>query len=129
MNQDSFDGDFLLEPQRDRWSLRGAAGTLILLQGAMIDARESRRRVQRVAITWLADGGAEVELSGGGGTLALRVAGVIVHQPLPDLYAGLPLATYDERTRRFWQRVFRLARLPGGGFLLKFLARRTRAKA
>ncbi len=129
MNQDSFDGNFLLERQHDRWRLRSDAGALILLHGAQIDAREARRRVHRVTLTWLAEGGADVELSGGGAPLALRAAEVIVHQPLPGLYAGLPLATYDARSRRFWQRVFWLARLPGGGALLKFLARRTRAKA
>ncbi len=51
---------------------------------------------------------------------------VIVHEPLPQLYDTLPLAGLDEKTRRFWRKVFRLVRLPGGRFLLGVMARRSR---
>jgi hypothetical protein len=57
------------------------------------------------------------------GTVAMR--GAIVHEPLPQLYAALPLAAFDERARRFWRRVFRLVRIPGGRHLLGVLARRS----
>ena len=48
---------------------------------------------------------------------------VIVHEPLPQLYAALPLAEFDQKAKTFWRRVFRLVRLPGGRYLLRFLAR------
>jgi hypothetical protein len=50
-------------------------------------------------------------------------ATVIVHEPLRHLYAGLPLAEFDQKAKTFWSRVFRLVRIPGGRFLLRFLAR------
>jgi hypothetical protein len=57
------------------------------------------------------------------GTVAMQ--GAIVHEPLPQLYAALPLAAHDERARRFWRRVFRLVRIPGGRHLLGVLGRRS----
>jgi hypothetical protein len=50
----------------------------------------------------------------------------IVHEPLSGLYDALPLAALDEKARRFWRRVFRLVRIPGGRHLLGALARRSR---
>jgi hypothetical protein len=60
-----------------------------------------------------------------------KVAGVmaasaIVHEPLERLYEHLPLAGIDADARRFWRRVFRLVRIPGGRYLLKALARSKR---
>ena len=57
-------------------------------------------------------------------TLSARSA--IVHEPLNDLYAALPLAGFDANTRRFWRRVFRWVRIPGGRHLIALLARRPR---
>ena len=48
---------------------------------------------------------------------------VIVHEPLARLYEALPLVTLDAKARRFWRRVFRLVRIPGGRHLLGVLAR------
>lgn len=45
----------------------------------------------------------------------------IVHEPLEHLYDSLPLVSIDANSRRFWRKVFRLVRLPGGRFLLKLL--------
>jgi hypothetical protein len=39
------------------------------------------------------------------------------------LYESLPLVSIDANARRFWRRVFRLVRIPGGRFLLKLLTR------
>jgi hypothetical protein len=47
----------------------------------------------------------------------------IVHEPLGRLYESLPLVSIDADARRFWRRVFRLVRLPGGRYLLKVLTR------
>jgi hypothetical protein len=38
----------------------------------------------------------------------------------------LPLASIDADARRFWRRVFRLVRIPGGRYLLKVLTRARR---
>ena len=50
-----------------------------------------------------------------------------VHEPLPQLYDALPLASFDAAAQRFWRRVFLLVKLPGGGFLLKLLSRSKRS--
>jgi len=76
----------------------------------------------------------EVEWRGGTVALTLRAAerqrtlraqSAIVHEPLPRLYEALPLVSFDAAARRFWRRVFRLVRIPGGRYLLRVLARRT----
>jgi hypothetical protein len=53
----------------------------------------------------------------------VEAATAIVHEPLPHLYDGLPLVSIDADARRFWRRVFRLVRIPGGRYLLKILRR------
>src|SRR2546430_10240468 len=54
---------------------------------------------------------------------SVEAASVIVHEPLAQLYQSLPLASIDADARRFWHRVFRLVRIPGGRYLLKLLTR------
>jgi hypothetical protein len=54
---------------------------------------------------------------------SVEAMSAIVHEPLPHLYGNLPLASIDADARRFWHRVFRLVRIPGGRFLLKLLRR------
>jgi hypothetical protein len=128
MNHSTIDGNFSLDSRRNHWSLRDDRGAQVLLLGANADARQAPPRIERVHLRWTGRG-VDVELSGGGATLLLQAAAAIVHQPLHSLYSILPLARYDARTRRFWQRVFWLVKVPGGGSLLKILARRARAKA
>jgi hypothetical protein len=53
----------------------------------------------------------------------VEAAGAIVHEPLGHLYESLPLVSIDADARRFWRRVFRLVRIPGGRYLLKVLTR------
>jgi hypothetical protein len=57
---------------------------------------------------------------------SFRAQSAIVHEPLARLYDDLPLVILDEKARRFWRKVFRLVRIPGGRYLLGILARRTR---
>ncbi|MEO7208357.1 MAG: hypothetical protein ABI356_16680 [Steroidobacteraceae bacterium] len=57
---------------------------------------------------------------------SVEAASAIVHEPLDHLYERLPLVSIDADARRFWRRVFRLVRIPGGRFLLKALARSRR---
>ena len=52
---------------------------------------------------------------------SVEAASAIVHEPLERLYESLPLVSIDANARRFWRRVFRLVRIPGGRFLLKVL--------
>jgi hypothetical protein len=57
---------------------------------------------------------------------SIKAQSAIVHEPQTHLYEALPLVVLDEKARRFWRRVFRLVRIPGGRHLLGILARRTR---
>jgi hypothetical protein len=61
--------------------------------------------------------------AGSSGTLRLAASSAVVHEPKERLYDSLPLADFDRSAQRFWNRVFRVMRLPGGRFLLRFLAR------
>jgi hypothetical protein len=54
---------------------------------------------------------------------SVEAASAIVHEPLDHLYERLPLISIDADARRFWRRVFRLVRIPGGRYLLKLFAR------
>ncbi len=58
----------------------------------------------------------------------VRAQSLIVHEPLARLYEALPLVTLDAKARRFWRRVFRLVRIPGGRYLLGALARLPRER-
>jgi hypothetical protein len=51
----------------------------------------------------------------------VEAATAIVHEPLGHLYESLPLVNIDADARRFWRRVFRLVRIPGGRLLLRIL--------
>jgi hypothetical protein len=57
---------------------------------------------------------------------SVEAANAIVHEPLEQLYERLPLISIDADARRFWRRVFRLVRIPGGRYLLNLLARSRR---
>jgi hypothetical protein len=57
---------------------------------------------------------------------SVAAASAIVHEPLDHLYERMPLVSIDADARRFWRRVFRLVRIPGGRYLLKALARSRR---
>jgi hypothetical protein len=54
---------------------------------------------------------------------SVEAASAIIHEPLERLYERLPMVSIDADARRFWRRVFRLVRVPGGRYLLKVLAR------
>jgi len=63
------------------------------------------------------------------GPLSVPVAAAFVHEPRPDLYRALPLERYEASQARFWRRIFRLVRLPGGRLLIALLANRSRRNA
>jgi hypothetical protein len=60
--------------------------------------------------------------------VAIKARSAIVHEPVGSLYEVLPLAEFDSKARRFWGRVFRLVRVPGGRYLLGWVARRGRGR-
>ncbi|HEX3603295.1 MAG TPA: hypothetical protein VHU43_04335 [Steroidobacteraceae bacterium] len=78
--------------------------------------------IAELGIEWHAD---EVLLTflAGDKVASVEAMSAIVHEPLPHLYESLPLASIDADARRFWHRVFRLVRIPGGRYLLKLLTR------
>jgi hypothetical protein len=57
---------------------------------------------------------------------SVEAASAIVHEPMERLYERLPMASIDADARRFWRRIFRLVRIPGGRHLLKLLTRSRR---
>lgn len=87
----------------------------------------SSREAGDIDIEWQT---AKVELwaTSSGRRTAIAAQSAIVHEPMAHLYEGLPLARTDPKSRRFWRRVFRLVRIPGGRLLLAAVARRTRAR-
>ena|SRR5580698_6152161 len=78
-----------------------------------------------IDIEWQA-GTVLVSMTAAGRRRSFNAHTAIVHEPLAGLYGALPLAVLDEKARRFWRRVFRLVRIPGGRYLLASLARRSR---
>jgi hypothetical protein len=101
----------------------------VFVLGATPPAAEFLRAhsVRDLDIEWRADC-ALLGAMADGNPETVALPGAIVHEPLPQLYAALPLAGFDERARRFWRRVFRLVRIPGGRHLLGVLARRSRGR-
>jgi hypothetical protein len=111
------------------WRLsRSDAGPAdVFLRGVESEAGDALRvqAVQDLDIEWSASESL-LTLTCAAGRCTIRARSAIVHEPLADLYETLPLAKFDEKAGRFWHRVFRLVRIPGGRHLLGLLARRTR---
>ena len=78
--------------------------------------------ITELGIEWQA-GKALLTFLAGDKVASVEAGSAIVHEPLARLYEGLPLASIDADARRFWRRVFRLVRIPGGRCLLKLLTR------
>jgi hypothetical protein len=114
---------------KDSWQLRvGAAGSPeIYLSGVDRNAFAALDRATPSAVTvaW-SDAGATITLLSSGASTQFRSRTATVHEPRPQLYQGLPLVVLDAAARRFWRRVFMIARLPGGRRLLRWIAQRTR---
>jgi hypothetical protein len=114
-----------------RWRLsRGEPEPVeVLVLGAAPPTGETSPalEVSDIDIEWRADS-VWLRFVSEGRSIAVQAQGAIVHEPLPRLYAALPLARLEEPGRRFWRRVFRLVRIPGGRYLLGVLARRSHAR-
>jgi hypothetical protein len=127
----TFAGEFVVLAQPGAvWRIdnRLASGESVTLRGVE-PAAVPPGLITRLAIEWAPDGSARVTLSNGVDALALRVAGALLHEPLPDLYAPLALPSFTPDMARFWRRVFRIVRLPGGRWLIGVIARRARRGA
>jgi hypothetical protein len=113
----------------DAWRLMtGAAGSAeICLSGVDREASAvlDRARPSAVSVAW-SSAGATVTLISPDATTRIGSRTATLHEPRPELYRGLPLVTLDDAARRFWRRVFFIARLPGGRRLLRWIAQRTR---
>jgi len=111
-----------------RWRLsRGEPEPVeVLVLGAAPPTAENSPalEVSDIDIEWRADS-VGLRFVSEARSIAVQAQGAIVHEPLPRLYAALPLARLEEPGRRFWRRVFRLVRIPGGRYLLGVLARRS----
>jgi hypothetical protein len=94
----------------------------VFLRGAELGAAVAfgASPLEGLCIEW-ADETALVSFVAGNRPGRVEAAGAVVHEPLQDLYEDLPLASIDADARRFWRRVFRLVRLPGGRYLLRLL--------
>ncbi len=79
--------------------------------------------ISAVALEWRGHG-VLVTLSSTDRPTSLHARAALVHEPFAPLYQSLPLARFDNSARRFWRRVFRLVRIPGGRHLLRFMAGR-----
>ncbi len=115
----------------DAWRLArgGAAPADVFLRGALPRTADVLQAADLadIDIEWH-DAAAQLTLTAAGRRTTVAGRSAIVHQPLPELYAALPLATVDAKARRFWRRIFLLVRIPGGRRLLGALARRSRAR-
>jgi hypothetical protein len=99
----------------------------VLLQGVEPKAAEALRppTVGDIDIEWRAHA-VLLTMTSAQRRIAIEAHGAIVHESLARLYENLPLAVLDAKARRFWRRVFRLVRIPGGRYLLGIVARRSR---
>jgi hypothetical protein len=101
----------------------------VFLRGADAAATEVLRsaEVRDIGIEWRAET-VLLTVTSAGRSSTIATGSAIVHEPLAHLYDALPLASLDAKARRFWRRVFRLVRIPGGRHLLGLLARRRRRR-
>jgi len=114
----------------DTWRLTtGAAGSAeIYLFGVDRDAfaELDGSTPSTVTVAWSA-AGTSVTLISQGASRQFKARAAAIHELRPQLYRGLPLVVLDDAAKRFWRRVFFIARLPGGRRLLRWIAQRTRA--
>jgi hypothetical protein len=110
-----------------RLSRSEAAPIDVFLRGAQSGAAETLRSpaVCDIGIEWRAET-VVLTMTSAEQSRIIQAQSAIVHEPLARLYEALPLVSLDAKARRFWRRVFRLVRIPGGRYLLGALTRRRR---
>lgn len=111
------------------WQLTAAAPAALeiylRIPAAAGGAILAQREIRRLDVEWRADG-VMVQVMGAGGAGVLEASSALIHEARDRLYDALPLAGFDAAARRFWSRVFLVARMPGGRHLLRWIARRKR---
>jgi len=108
-----------------RLSTDTPGGPEIHLAGVQEEGADTPSRAAEVEIDWRPDG-VILTLTSADTDRRLRARHAVIHEPLTRLYERLPLERFDEAARRFWMRIFRLVRIPGGSQLLGLIARRAR---
>jgi hypothetical protein len=111
------------------WQLTTQTGVEVLLRGAGAAAPEilQETSLASLRLEWGTDA-VRVTTRDAQGVRSLVSRSALVHEPRPRLYEKLSLASFDADAQRFWRRVFGLIRIPGGRYLLRFIARRGRGK-
>jgi hypothetical protein len=125
-------GPFLLHDLgRGAWRLSRTVPPVleVIVQGARPDAAGAfgPEECRALTLEWR-ESGVILTLSAATGDRSVEARGAIIHEPQARLYEGLPLASFDAGAARYWRRIFRIMRVPGGRFLLGFLARRNRSR-
>jgi hypothetical protein len=100
-------------------------GARVYLHGAGPEASKllAGMRIAALEFEWRTED-VMVSLTGASGVRHFKSESVFIHTPATRLYDSLPLASFDAGAQRFWKRVFRLIRIPGGRLLLAAIARR-----
>jgi len=104
-------------------------GVRVYLRGAGPEASKllANMRITALEFEWRTEG-VMVRVTGADGVRHFKSDSVFIHTPATRLYDSLPLAGFDTEAQRFWKRVFRLIRMPGGRLLLGVIARRRRGR-
>jgi hypothetical protein len=123
----NFSGAFQPRPQGDgawRLSRRAPHEIEVFLRDAEHGAAQAfgAAPIVDLGIEWHAENVSLTFMSGERAG-SVSAASAIVHEPLERLYESLPLVSIDADARRFWRRVFRLVRIPGGRYVLRVLMR------
>jgi hypothetical protein len=128
--QRGLQGEFRLKiVSKDCWRIDNLAlpHESLWLRGVEAQAAPVPPRFDRLNVVWREDGRIDLTLEAGAEALGVRASSALLHEPRERLYDSLPLPAYTSQTARFWRRVFRLVRIPGGRLLLAWLARRSRS--
>jgi hypothetical protein len=124
-------GTFLTQDlEGGAWQLsRKEPAADLFLRGISSSAKEvlQATAISDIDIEWRGET-VELTLTSAARRRTLYAHSVIVHEPLMRLYETLPLASLDEKAKRFWRRVFLLVRVPGGRYLLRILGHRSRGR-
>ncbi len=129
--QRGLQGEFRLKiVSKDCWRIDNLAlpHESLWLRGVEAQAAPVPPRFDRLDVVWRRDGRIDATLAAGGDALTVGASAALLHEPRERLYDSLPLPVYTRQIARFWRRVFRLVRIPGGRVLLTWLARRSRSR-
>ncbi len=126
MAKDLGTGNWLLMARGADAAAPVAASIEVLIRGAGPDAIDCLQGpIGQLTVEWGPEA-LTVWVHRAGVARVLKARSVFVHEPIPLLYDALPLAKFDADARRFWRRIFRLMRVPGGRWLVRLMARRKR---